>query len=501
MTASLRARLAALERRLPARSAASTGSYAADPAGYVREVLGQQLWAAQEEIARKLLEPPYKVLVKSGHNIGKSFLAACLTNWWYDTFDPGCVITTAPTYRDVCDILWSEVRLLRGGRGGFVGRSAPELRSGPGHFAKGFTADKGESFQGRHRQRMLFLFDEAVGIEPVFWTTTRSMFKPGGEHGWVCFFNPTDSSSQAYQEEQRGGWSTVVMSALDHPNVAAELAGLPPPFPAAVSLAQVNDWLAEWADPIEAADAQVTDIHWPPGSGHWLRPGPLAESRVLGRWPSQAAYSVWSDSLWQAVLGTRHALRPAWPVRIGCDVARFGDDHTAIHIRKGLCSLHHERHNGWSTDRTAGRLKQLCHQFGDAHNPERRIPVLIDVGGLGAGVVDQRGGHNFVAVNSAGEPSLPERYLNIRSELWFAGRDCARKGLIDLSRLEPAARRELGRQLLAPRYTIDAAGRQVVEPKADTKKRIRCSPDDADSWNLCYLAYNPAAERVAGTTE
>ena len=55
------------------------------------------------------------------------------------------------------------------------------------------------------------------------------------------------------------------------------------------------------------------------------RPGPEGEARALGRWPSQASYSVWSEGLWQAVLKTRHPLNPNWAVRLGCDVARFGN--------------------------------------------------------------------------------------------------------------------------------------------------------------------------------
>src|SRR5207302_1651920 len=99
------------------------------PAAYAREVMGLTPWHKQIEIAEKLRRPPYRVLVASSHSVGKTWTGAWLTNWWYDTRDPSAVITTAPTARDVCDLLWREIRLQRGARGGFKGTSAPHLES------------------------------------------------------------------------------------------------------------------------------------------------------------------------------------------------------------------------------------------------------------------------------------------------------------------------------------------------------------------------------------
>ena len=463
----------------------------------MRSVLNVSPWAVQEEICRKLLEPPYRVLVKAGHSVGKTWLSAAIVSWFYDTFNPSCAITTAPTHRDVCDLLWREIRLQRHHIGGFRGNSAPELWEKPDHYAKGFTASKGESFVGRHQERMLFVFDEAVGVDQIFWETTKSMFKPDGLHHWLAIFNPTDASSQAAMEERLGGWHVVTMSALDHPNIAAELAKQPQPFPAAVSLAQVASWLRDWAEPIDESERKATDIEFPPGSGIWLRPGPLCEARVLGRWPSQAAYSVWSDALWQTTLAARHELDERWAVQIGCDVARFGDDLTAIHVRKGRCSIHHEAHNGWSTDKTAARLKQLCHEYAGKID-QRRVKVAIDVGGVGGGVIDQADGFNFISVNSNELARQETRFTNVRSELWWAARDVADKGELDISRLSQKSQLELGRQLMAPMYALDMSDRIRVEEKAQTKKRLKCSPDHADAFNLAYYPVHSGNERVSG---
>lgn len=459
------------------------------PAGYAQHVLGVKWWQKQIEIAESLLRPPFRTLVPACHKVGKTHLGGGLVNWWYDSHDPGLVLTTAPTDRQVRDLLWKEVRVQRGSRGGFRGPKMPRLESSPDHFAHGFTARDGDSFQGNHSAHTLILFDEAVGVAPEFWETAESMFNEGS--AWLAIFNPTDTSSQAYQEFLSGGWHVISLSVLEHPNIIAELAGLSPPFPAAMRLARLETLLKKWCRPVTGTP-KATDIEWPPSSGQYLRPGPVAEARLLGRWPSQATDNVWSDGAWQAAEQLQLP-EPDEPIEIGCDVARFGDDFTAIHVRRGPVSLHHESANGWSTSETAGRLKQLAQVWGAYANQDpKRVQVKVDDDGVGGGVVDQAGGYRFVPLSGAHRAIDAEGYPNRRSELWFAVADRAEEGRLSLARLDAEVRRELRRQAMAPTWKLDSDGRRVVEPKEQTKKRIKRSPDDMDALNLAYASPGPA---------
>lgn len=477
---------AEIERRRRAAAGVSIAeTYRFDPAGYARNVLGVTWWQKQIEVATLLLQPPYRVLVKACHKIGKTHLGGGLVNWWYDSYDPGLTLTTAPTDRQVKDLLWKEVRSQRRGRGGFPGPKMARLETSGTHFAHGFTAKDGDSFQGNHSEHTFIVFDEAVGVEPIFWETAESMFSGEG-HAWMAIFNPTDTSSQAYAEELSGGWHVVSISVLEHPNIEAELRGDPPPFPAAIRLARVQELLKKWCRPVEGAP-KATDIEWPPASGQWLRPGPIAEARLLGRWPSQATNNVWSDATWQAS-EQLDLLEPTdEPCEIGCDVARFGDDFTEIHVRRGPVSLHHEAANGRSTTETAGRLKELANQYGQHCGTEgREIEIKIDDDGVGGGVVDQKGDYRFLPVSSASAAIEPEKYPNRRSELWFAVAERADEGRLSMNRLPAEVRRELRRQAMAPTWKLDNQGRRVVEPKVDTKKRLKRSPDGMDALNLAY---------------
>jgi hypothetical protein len=394
------------------------------------------------------------------------------------------------------------------------------------HYAKGYVARDSNSFQGRHEENLFLIFDEAIGVRAEFWVAGEAMLTSGAGNKWLAIFNPTDIASLAYQAYGSGEWYIVQISSLEHPNIEAELAhpgvqdflartpliqgtSLKPltqllqscnrPYPKAVSLEWVSARVREWCSPIDPSEANALSLEWPPASNVWYKPGPLFEARVMGRWPSSTIDSVWSATLVEQIFAEisdseiNSRMRDRLP-EIGCDVARFGDDLTAIHVQCGGISLYHESHNGWSTTETAGRCKQLANQYGQLSGTEGRfVPVKIDDDGVGGGVTDQAEDYSFIgcsgaractSLNAIGEPKYP----NGRSEAWFSVVDRALDGQINCSRLDPESRHELRRQLLSPLWKLDAKGRQVVERKSDTKRRLGRSPDDADAFNLAHSA-------------
>ncbi len=155
-------------------------NYRNDPVGYARDILGISFWDQIGEMLEALLQPPYRVSTDSAHNVGKSHAAAAAINWWFDTRDPGVVITTAPTKEHVVDVLWAEVRLQRANAKVslpecFIGPAAPQMRTSPDHWAMGITANSAEAFHGKHRANMLFIFDEKEDVDGPFW---QLLFQP-----------------------------------------------------------------------------------------------------------------------------------------------------------------------------------------------------------------------------------------------------------------------------------------------------------------------------------
>jgi hypothetical protein len=485
--------------------------YTQDPVGYCRNVLQVTLTQAQEQIARACLEHPYKVLVNSAQSVGKTFLAAALVNWFFDTFDPSVIITSAPSEKHVISVLWGEIRRQRSRAGlasHFTGPRGAEMMSAPNHWARGFTVSKSESFPGEHHEKMMFVFDEAEGVDSAYWETARTMFKPQEGHIWLTIANPTTTSSQNYIESQQAGsdgkpsWRQFSMSALDHPNIKAQLEGKPPVIPEAVTLTQLDGWIADGCDPVRAAEKLATDFEWRPDSGNWWRAGAIAEARIFGRRPSSDSSGVWSEALWDAVTKRRDLPFPRdeFP-EIGADMSTGkGNDFWAACCRWGPLALRHETSNVFDAVRIFGRLKELA---GDmawhvsrvypqlADVDPKRIRIKLDDDGTGNAVFAmlQAEGYNAIAVGAARLADAQSRYPNKRSELWFQTAEKAKKGLVCLSKLDGATLARMRLQALAVEWTVDSTGRRVVERKEKTRDKLGRSPDDLDALNLAFLTY------------
>jgi hypothetical protein len=494
-----------------AKQQALLEKYQRDPVGYARDILKVEWWSKQIEIAEAITNHR-KVFVKASHSVGKTMLAGGLVNWHFDCFAPSKTLTTAPTDRQVVRLTWGEVRNQRKLPGllpkaPFIEGFTKEGALDPQHYAEGYTARDANAFQGAHEENLFVIFEEAVGISEEFWEGADGMLSSGEDNRWLAIMNPTDTSSKAYDEDLSGDWHVITISALDHPNLIAELNGQRKPFPKAVSLAWVEEKFKKWCTPIEAQDKKVTDVCWPPLAHciekgiepQWYRPGSLFEGKVLGRWPTQSVDSVWSEAAWMAAVEYKPQLHEAslhYPIEIGCDRARFGDDFTSIFVRRGAVVLHAETHNGWETARTLSALKDLAKKWAQVCGVEPKR-LLVKVDDFQGGVCDaaQADGWNFQIINSANVAVDEEGYPNKRSELWFATADRADEGKIDLSLLGDEMKADLRRQVMAPKWKPDSKGRRVVEAKDVTKKRIKRSPDDADALNIAFAPVigNPLA--------
>lgn len=109
----------------------------------------------------------------------------------------------------------------------------------------------------------------------------------------------------------------------------------------------------------------------------------------------------------------------------------------------------------------------------------------MDVGGLGAGVVDRLKelipGDIVVGVNAGSTPLEAKRFKNKRAELWAL----CKEWLND----EPCSvpdDDELHSDLCSIKYKVDSNSRLVMESKEDMKKRGIRSSDTADALNLTF---------------
>ncbi|UQZ90847.1 hypothetical protein C4J81_17180 [Deltaproteobacteria bacterium Smac51] len=168
-------------------------------------------------------------------------------------------------------------------------------------------------------------------------------------------------------------------------------------------------------------------------------------------------------------------LDTAAPLVFGLDPARFGDDRTALLARRGRCVTLLETWRNQDLMYTASRTSELINRL----KPQA---VFVDVVGLGSGVVDRliQLGHSVIGVNSGSRPRRPDKFVNLKAEMWSN----MREWLQDIASIPDD--QSLRTDLLAPMYDFDSSGRLKIESKDDLKKRGLPSPDLADALALTF---------------
>lgn len=172
------------------------------------------------------------------------------------------------------------------------------------------------------------------------------------------------------------------------------------------------------------------------------------------------------------------------PKILGVDPARFGDDRSVVFKRRGVQAYEPIVYRGIDNMDLAARVANHIETW----EPDA---VFIDAG-AGAGVIDRlrQLGYDVVEVPFGGKAVQPNLFLNRRAEMWWDMRDWIING--------GAIPNDNGlkQELATPTYWYDAAGRKVLEPKDEIKKRLQGggSPDMADALALTF-AYPVAPKK------
>ncbi len=163
---------------------------------------------------------------------------------------------------------------------------------------------------------------------------------------------------------------------------------------------------------------------------------------------------------------------------VGVDPARFGDDRTCIIRRQGRVASGLESYVKKDTMEVAGIVHQII-------ETEKPFKVMIDVGGLGAGVVDRlfELGHRetVVAVNAGSSPLDSRKYFNKRAEMWGKFKEWLHDEPVQIPDSDM-----LHADICGIRYKVDSNSRLVMEKKEDMKKRGIRSPDASDALCLTF---------------
>lgn len=206
--------------------------------------------------------------------------------------------------------------------------------------------------------------------------------------------------------------------------------------------------------------------------------------QVLGEFPLAEDDTVCPWDLVEAAKQRDVDADPLAPWIWGVDVARYGDDASALCKRQGRVVA--EPVKVWrklDIMQTTGVVKA---EWDACHPSQRPMMICVDANGVGAGVADRlkEMGLPVRAIMVSELPAINnKRYYRLRDELWWKAREWLATRMTKLPQDDT-----LGSELIGPRYTFRSSGEILVESKADMKKRGFDSPNAADAFCMTFAA-------------
>lgn len=420
-----------------------------DPVRFCRDALGVTPQAWQIE-ALELVARHDRVAIRSGHGVGKTALLAWLILWFLITRRPVRIPCTAPTSHQLGDVLWSEIAKWRrrlpaehSAQLSVTGEHVYRADSRQECFAVARTArrDQPEAFQGFHGENLLFVVDEASGVDDaIFEVGEGAMSTPGARA--VLAGNPTRTSGYFFNAFHKDcdAWKTLRVACADSSMVA-------PRYAAGMARRY-------------GADSNIYRV------------------RVLGEFPTSEDDAVIPVELCESAV--HRDVEPLAERRIiwGLDVARFGADRTALAKRRGNVLLEPVRY--WRNKNLKASADEVAKEYDACEDAERPFAIMVDSIGYGAGVADILRSMGLPARDvNVGNASETLRYDRLRDELWWR----AREWLETRTCVLPDDQ-DLIAELTLPKYSFTHDGKIKVESKDDMKKRSVRSPDLADAFCL-----------------
>ena len=421
----------------------------------------------EEEFFRAFKRGERKISVSACHGPGKTAKAAVCIGWSILFRYPQVSVATAPTRGQLEGALMREVvkwikklpqplqDLIEIKARSVHLKAEPDMSKFEIRTAR---AESPEALQGIHEDEgwVHLWVDEASGVhEKIFESAGGSM--SGENCQTIMLSNPTRTSGFFFRSHNQdsAGWYRL----------------------------QVG-----WKD-----SARVSDKFEAEMAAQYGRDSNAYRVRVLGLFPRSDLDTIIAYDLAESAVGRDIVIPPNLPEVWALDVARYGGDRTVLIRRNNLAVL--PEIQMWDKQDLMYTVNRVHNKWRETPVHQRPTEILVDVIGLGAGVVDRliELGLPVRGVNVGEGASNTEKYTNLRTELWFE----VAEWLMKKDRVLPACdgscpdRRECVHEMLVSelttlKYRYTSSGKLQAESKDDLKKRGFKSPNIADAVCLSF---------------
>ncbi len=438
---------------------------------------GPRKW--QREVLRDLAEhikqnggkidfDTLRMAVSSGRGIGKSALVSWLVIWMLSTRIGSTTLVSANSEAQLRSVTWAEITkwLSMSLNSHWFEVSATrvlpakwvaelverDLKMGTRYWSvegRLWSAENPDAYAGVHNYSgVMLIFDEASGIDDSIWSVASGFFTENTPHRfWLAFSNPRRNTGYFYEcfNSKRDFWRNKIVDARSVEGTDKQV------------YQQIID---EYGADSSQAHVEVYGQFPNANDDQFISASTVDEAMVRDRYKDQSA-----------------------PIVIGVDPARFGADSTVIAVRQGRDIIALRKHKGDDTMETVGRVIEAIEEYKPAM-------VVIDEGGLGAGVVDRLKEQRYKVkgVNFGNKSKNPMMWGNKRAEMWGEMREWLKTASIPHDRY-------LKTDLISPMMKPDSKGTIFLESKKDMKSRGLASPDSADAIAVTFAF--PVAHREA----
>lgn len=410
----------------------------------------------QEEVDQAITEyltgpetMPLCIAISSGHGAAKTSYLARRMHWFMSCRAHPQVVCTANTESQLMSKTWRELakwHKLSANKEWFEWTATSYyLKTHPETWkanAIPWSENNTEAFAGTHEESVLVVFDEASKISDRIFEVTDGVFTTK-KNIWIVAGNGTRNVGRFY-------------------DCFHKLKGKP-----------WKTWQVD-SRTCKAANKKYLDALVEQYGGEDTD---QSRVRVRGEFPRTATRQLIST---EAVEKCQQHEAEGWemqPKVMGVDIARFGDNSSAIVIRQGRKVFPIEVLPKMD-------LMATAHHVAEVIKRERPLQVFVDGSGMGAGVVDRLRQLNFPIVDvNGGNQSLNPRFLNKRAEMWWTLKE-AIDGIIELPPNE--GRPTLKEELTCIEYDYTDKGRIRLDRKSDIMEQYGYSPDKADALAMTY---------------